>query len=87
MVPIQKKGFMVSYEIPKDGMLHSGYFPVKELGEILFRTEKRAWKAARKFAVKNYSTRVNIYVVDHNWCPVKNYKENYIVNREVIGRG
>jgi hypothetical protein len=74
-------GFMVSFEKTGGGMLAAGYFPDKHAGETLIATEEEAWELARKFSAKTYGSYVNIYVVDSTFSPVKNYKDNYIVNR------
>lgn len=75
------KGFMVSFEKVDGSILKSDHFPDKHAGEELIATEDVAWEYARKFAAKTVGECVNIYVVDHNFIPTKNYKEMKIYNR------
>jgi hypothetical protein len=71
------KGFMVHFELRKDHMLHTDYFPEKHLGEDLIRTEEDAWNLAKRFSLINEDY-VNIYVIDHNFQPVSGYKTREI---------
>jgi hypothetical protein len=75
------KGFMVTFEWAKDGMLTSDHFPDKNGGEKLILNEEEAWDLARKFAKKTLDKCVNIYVVDDEFNPVPLYKERTIRNR------
>lgn len=77
----EPQGFMVSLEWKRGGMLHSDYFPDKHAGEQLIETEKEAWLLASEFAKKTRGKAVNLYVVDHTFSPVKNYRDKYIENR------
>jgi hypothetical protein len=74
-------GYMVTFEWVKDGLLTSDYFPDKDLGDILFATEDKAWEWAQKFADKTWGRCVNIYVIDSVFQPVLGYKERTIRNR------
>lgn len=75
------KGFMVSFEKVKLGILESGHFPDNMAGEPLITTEEAAWKLARQFAEKTWGRYVNIYVIDAEYRPVPGYKQRMIVNR------
>ena len=75
------KGFMVSFEWKKGGMLHSDHFPDKHDGEPLIPTEKEAWLLASEFAKKMRGKVVNLYVIKDDFTPVDGYKEKYIENR------
>lgn len=75
------RGFMVSFEWRRDGMLYSDHFPDKHAGEKLIETEEEAWVLARKFAANTKGRCVNIYVVKSNFVPVAGYKSKYIENR------
>lgn len=77
----QNSGFMVSFERLEGAFLHSDYFPDKHAGEELIETEAKAWEYAKKFAEKTVGKCVNIYVIDHNFVPVANYKDLEIYNR------
>jgi len=75
----QHKGFRVSFEKKEGCILRSGYFPEGE--EPLISTEDDAWILARDFAKKTTGKYINIYVVDHNYSPVKGYALKMIENR------
>jgi len=75
------KGFMVAFELKFEGMLRSDHFPDKHAGEPLITTEAEAWELAKAFAENMVGKAVNIYVVNHNFAPVPNYKTRYINNR------
>ena len=75
------KGFMVSFEWARNGLLISDSFPDLHAGEPLIPTEIEAWKLAKAFAEKTYGKAVYICVVDAKWIPVKGYKEKMIINR------
>lgn len=78
----ESEGFMVSFE-HKDGIiLRSDHFPDKHAGEKLIETETEAWILANKFAEATKGKCINIYVVDSNFLPVKEYKLKEIVNRD-----
>lgn len=76
-----KKGFMVSFEKSNGSILASDHFPDKHAGEALIKTEKEAWKLAKRFADStDKDTYVNIYVTDHTFSPVKNY-DKFIIRK------
>ena len=72
-------GFRVHFEIPREGLLYSGYFPDDD--EELIENEKIAWGLAKKFALKTKGKYVNIYVVDSQFIPVLGYEKQQIKNR------
>lgn len=67
------EGFMVSFEKRMGGVLASHHFPDKHGGEPLIKTEEEAWRLANRFASATGNDIVNIYVVDSQWSPVKDY--------------
>lgn len=71
----KSKGFMVSFEKRDGGVLCSDHFPDKHKKEPLIKTEKEAWSLAKRFANATDNTYVNIYVVNHEFRPVENYKD------------
>lgn len=75
IIDAKEKGFMVHFEKVEGGILGSDYFPDKNTGEDLIKTEGEAWELARRFAnatsPKEY---VNIYVVDNKFYPVSGYE-------------
>ena len=75
-------GFMVSFEHRYGAFLRGDNFPDKRAGEPLIKTENEAWSLSRKFAAKTVGQCVNIYVVDHNYRPVKWYEKLVIDNRK-----
>jgi len=75
----QNRGFRVSFEKKEGCILRSGYFPEGE--GPLIPTEDDAWILAIAFAKKTTGKYVNIYVVDHNYRPVPDYKNQAIENR------
>lgn len=68
-----EKGYMVSFEVRGGGVLRGDHFPDKHAGEPLIETEGEAWELAEKFAKSTGNEVFNIYVIDHNFCPVKGY--------------
>lgn len=76
----ENEGFMVGFEWVKGG-LRSDHFPDKRAGEDLIKTEVEAWDLAKQFAEKTYSKCVNIYVINANFSPVENYRDQLIINR------
>ena len=77
----KKLGFMVSFEWKEGCIVRSDHFPDKRAGEKLLATEEEAWALAKMFAKKTKGKVVNIYVIDENFCPIKNYKDKMIENR------
>ena len=77
----RKLGYMVSFEERKGGMLHSEHFPDKHAGEELIETEEEAWSLAKLFAKNTKGKMVNIYVINQDFSPTKNYKDQMIENR------
>ena len=75
-------GFMVSFEKKRGTMLYSDHVPDMHAGEPLIPTEADAWYMAYQFAKKTVGECVNIYVIDHNFKPVSDYKNLEIENRE-----
>ena len=75
------KGFMVSFEWKRGGMLHGDYFPDKHQGEALIKTEDEAWDLAHNFAKSTKGETVNLYVVDASFSPVDGYSSRIITNR------
>lgn len=69
----KNKGYMVHFENRHKGILSSDYFPDKHDDEELIETEELAWDLANQFHEATTKSIVNIYVVDENWVPVKNY--------------
>lgn len=69
----KKEGYMVSFEVKEKGTLRSDHFPDKHAGEPLIKTESEAWLLAAAFAVSSDDNICNIYVVDSDFSPVKNY--------------
>ncbi len=69
----KEKGFMVSFEKRKGGLLISDYFPDKHDGEDLIKTEEEAWDLAERFSKATGDDIVNIYVIDHTFSPVSGY--------------
>lgn len=73
IINIKEKGYMVSFEVRKNGVLGSDYFPDKHANELLIPTEEEAWNLAERFANATGSEVVNLYVIDHTFSPVKGY--------------
>lgn len=75
IIDAKEKGFRVAFEKVGGGVLRSDYFPDKDAGEDLIKTEEEAWELAKRFAnavsPKEY---VNIYVVDNKSYPVSGYE-------------
>ena len=70
----KEKGFMVHFEKREGHLLKSDYFPDKHAGEELISTEDEAWELAVKFAKSTSPAEIiNIYVIDNNFNPVKDY--------------
>ena len=78
----EPNGFMVSFEWCGDGFLRGDHFPDMRAGEPLIKTEEEAWNFAAKFAKAKKGEVCNIYVIDHKFRPVDNYREKKIANRE-----
>jgi len=74
-------GYMVCFEKRIRGCLATDYFPDKHEGEELIESEEYAWELAEKFARRTKGSCVNIYVVDENFYPVKNYASRKISNQ------
>ncbi len=74
-VGIRPKGYMVSFEWKRGGMLHGDHFPDKHAGEALIASEGEAWVLAYAFAQKTVGKCVNVYVVDDTFSPVPTYME------------
>jgi len=74
------KGFMVHFEWCGDGFLRTDYFPDKHAGESLIPTEHEAWELADRFARVTKGKTCNIYVVDSQFIPVKDYEIRKIAN-------
>ena len=66
------EGFRVHFEIRGGGVLAANYFPDK--GEKLLKDKEQAWKLAREFASATDENHGNVYVVDHQFRPVADYK-------------
>ena len=77
----KNSGYMVSFEKKVGSFLTGDYFPDKHAGEELIKTKTEAWILARKFAKNTVGECVNIYVIDFEFSPVKNYKTHFIENR------
>jgi hypothetical protein len=77
----EPRGFMVSFEWKKGGILESDHFPDKHAGEPLIETEKEAWLLAAEFAKKMRDKVVNLYVIGRDFAPVDGYRDKYIENR------
>ncbi len=75
------EGFMVNFEWIKGIGLLGDYFPEKHAGERLIETEEVAWDLAARFALRTKGRVVNIYVTDHTFSPVPDYKSKEIKNR------
>lgn len=75
------KGFMVHFEWHGDGFLRGDHFPAKHAGEALIPTEWEAWELANRFARATKGRTCNLYVMDDDFNPVKDYKKREIVNR------
>ena len=68
------QGFMVSFEMSDGSLLSSGHFPDRHAGEGLIKDKETAEKMADMFAsVTKDRGYVNIYVIDHNFCPAYSY--------------
>lgn len=72
-IPPKDKGFMVSYEYRTRNLLVGDHFPDTHGGEKLIKSEEEAWKLAEKFAKATGNEYINIYVIDQNFHPVKDY--------------
>ena len=73
-------GYMVRFEWKEGNFLRVDYFPEKHCGESLIENEEKAWDLASKFAHQAKGKVVNLYVVDHEFKPVKNYQDRIIKN-------
>ena len=70
----QKNRMRVSwFLLKKEWVVFSHHFPDKHGGEPLIKTEEEAWRLANRFASATGNDIVNIYVVDSQWSPVKDY--------------
>jgi len=67
------EGFMVSFHKRGGGVLHGDHFPDKHAGEKLIPNKEKAWQMAAVFAQATNELHVDIYVIDHNFRPVKGY--------------
>jgi len=74
------QGFMVSFEWKRGYILTSDHFPDKHAGEPLIETEVEAWELARTFAKKTKGKCVNIYIINHEFSPVRGYECKKIEN-------
>lgn len=75
-----KKGYRVHFDEPAWFGFCNDYFP--NFDEEPFDDESIAWLMAEKFAEKTLARGFkNIYVVDENYKPVKNY-QNKILNKK-----
>lgn len=74
-------GFMIHFEHAGDGFLRSDHFPDKHGEEPLIKTEIKAWRLANSFAVNTKGRCINIYVIDQDFNPVKDYENKKIENR------
>ena len=75
----KRDGFVVCFEryINKDEKVFD-FFP--ELDEELIKTEEEAWQLAKLFAEKTHDYCINIYVMDENLTPVKDWRSKRIIN-------
>lgn len=69
-------GFMVHcMKKAGDGsILATEYFPDKDAGEELFKTEGEAWEVAERFAAKTKGLYIDVYVVNSDYVPVDEKK-------------
>ena len=68
------KGFMVHFEVTSGSIAGSNHFPDLHAGEPLIPTEHEAWDLARRFANATGPEYNCIYVIDHRFVPVKDYR-------------
>jgi hypothetical protein len=73
------QGYRVHFERVDGGLLISDYFPDRD--EPLIPTEGEAWGLAERFAKNTAGVCVNLYVVDEQWRPVRDYQSRKIANR------
>jgi len=71
-------GFMVHFEHVGGGLLKDDCFPDKHAGETLIETVEEAWVLADLFAKKTKGKCVNIYVIEHNFSRVIDYRKRDI---------
>lgn len=74
-------GFMVSFEKIEGPFLRSDHFPDKHAGEELIPTEQEAWNLAAQFARKMSGQVVNVYVVNADFQPVRDYRNKMYLKR------
>jgi hypothetical protein len=77
-----RTGFIVTFEVRRNSMLHSDHFPDVREGEPGIKTETEAWDLARAFAkAKHDHEVVNVYVCSaRDFTPVAGYS-GFLLNR------
>lgn len=74
IIETREKGFMVHFEKRDRSILKADHFPDKHAKEDLIKTEDEAWDLASRFHKATDNSYVNIYVVDHEFVPVRYYE-------------